>query len=73
MRVTDIPEIERLTAPEKLQLAEDLWNSIAADEASLPIPDSHLQELDQRLARHKAKPGRLLTLEDLQARVTARQ
>ena len=73
MRVTDIPGIERLTAPEKLLLAEDLWDSIAADEASVPIPDSHLQELDQRLARHKAEPGRLLTLEELQARVRARQ
>ena len=73
MRVTDIPGIERLTAPEKLLLAEDLWDSIAADEQSLPIPDSHLRELDQRLERHKAEPGKLLTLQELQSRVTARQ
>ena len=73
MRVTDIPGIERLTAPEKLLLAEDLWASIAADEASVPIPESHLQELDQRLARHKVEPRRLLTLGELQTRVRARQ
>ena len=73
MRVTDIPGIGRLTASEKLLLVEDLWDSIGADDASVPIPDSHLQELDRRLACHKAEPGRLLTLEELQARVKARQ
>ena len=73
MRVTDIPGIERLTAPEKLLLAEDLWDSITADESSVPVPDSHRQELDRRLARHKAEPGKLLTLEEMQARVQVRQ
>ena len=72
MRVSDVPEIDRLTAPEKLLLIEDLWDSIAADEADVPIPESHLQELDRRLARYRAEPGRLLTLEELQARVRAR-
>ena len=73
MRVDDIPEIARLTVPEKILLLEDLWDSIAADEASVPVPQSHRQELDRRLAQYEKDPGNLLTLDDLRGRVEARR
>ncbi|MGA3118428.1 MAG: addiction module protein [Syntrophobacteraceae bacterium] len=34
MRLNDIPEIARLSTPEKILLLEDLWDSIATDESS---------------------------------------
>ncbi len=71
MRVDDIPEIARLTVPEKILLLEDLWDSIAADEASVPVPPSHQEELDRRLAEYEKDPGSLLTLDDLRGRVEA--
>jgi putative addiction module component (TIGR02574 family) len=73
MRVDDIPEIARLTVPEKILLLEDLWDSIAADEASIPVPQSHREELDRRLVQSKNDPGNLLTLDDLRGRVEARR
>ncbi len=73
MRVDDIPEITRLTIPEKILLLEDLWDSIAAEESSVPVPQSHREELDRRLAEYERDPGRLLTLDDLRERLEARR
>lgn len=69
MRVKDIPQIEKLSIPEKILLVEDLWDSISSDESTIPVPKSHMAELDKRLARHKAMPGELLSLDELQKRI----
>jgi putative addiction module component (TIGR02574 family) len=69
VRVSDIPEIARLSVPEKILLVEDLWDSIATDEAAVPMPQSHREELDRRLERYQANPGNLLSLEELQRRI----
>ena len=71
MRVDDIPGLTRLTTAEKILLLEDLWDSIAAEESSVPVPDSHREELDRRLAEYEKDPGNLLTLDDLRRRVEA--
>jgi putative addiction module component (TIGR02574 family) len=69
MRVSDIPEILGLSMPEKILLVEDLWDSIASDESNVPVPQSHVEELDRRFRRHKSHPGALLSLEELQSRI----
>lgn len=73
MRVKDLPEISKLSTPEKILLVEDLWDSISADEASIPVPDSHRAELDARLKRYESAPGSLLSLDDLRARIEKRK
>ena len=73
MRVEDIPELDGLSTPEKILLVEDRWDSIASDPSSVPVPQSHKDELDRRLRRHKAEPGSLLSLDELQARIQSRQ
>jgi len=73
MRVSDIPEILRLSTPEKILLIEDLWDSIASDESGVPVPQSHREELDRRLRRHKSQRGDLLSLEELQSRIARRK
>ena len=72
VRVNDIPEIARLSTPEKILLVEDLWESIAADESAVPVPRNHKEELDRRFERHQSDPGRLLTLEELHERIVRR-
>ena len=73
MRLDDIPEIARLTVPERILLLEELWDSIISDESSVPVPQSHRDELDRRLAGYEREPGNLLTLADLRGRVEAGQ
>jgi len=69
VRVSNIPEIARLSLPEKILLVEDLWDSIASDESSVPISQSHMKELDRRLKSYESDPGNLLSLEELQGRI----
>ena len=73
MRISDIPEIAKVSAQEKILLVEDIWDSIALDESVVPIPRSHIDELDRRLRMYESAPGTLLTLEELQARIEKRK
>jgi putative addiction module component (TIGR02574 family) len=73
MRVSDIPELAKLSAPEKILLVEDLWDSISSDESIVPVPQSHIDELDRRLKKYESTGGRLLTIEELQANIEKRK
>ncbi|MDH4164734.1 MAG: addiction module protein [Nitrospirota bacterium] len=73
MRVKDLPEISKLSTPEKILLVEDLWDAISADDSSIPVPESHKTELDKRLKRYQAAPGTLLSLDDLKTRLDKRK
>jgi putative addiction module component (TIGR02574 family) len=72
MRLDEIPEIAQLSVAERILLLEDLWESIASEPSSVPVPQSHRDELDRRLAEYEKDPGKLLTLEDLHQRIKAR-
>ena len=41
VQMKDIPEIARLSTPEKILLVEDSWDSIARGESDVAIPQSH--------------------------------
>ena len=73
MRLTEIPEIKNLSLPEKILFVEELWDSIAADEDSIPVPESHKSELDKRFKRYQSDPGALLSLSELQERINKRK
>jgi putative addiction module component (TIGR02574 family) len=52
-------EISRLSPAEKILLVEELWDQIASASPSLPVPDSHPEELDRRLVADADDAGRL--------------
>ena len=49
-------DFSHLTPDERIQLAEDLWDSLP--ESNIRLTDAQRAELDRRLALHKADPGR---------------
>jgi len=61
-----------LTLPERIQLVEDLWDSIAAEAESLPLPDWQVQELARREAEYARNPNLASTWEDAKQRILAR-
>jgi putative addiction module component (TIGR02574 family) len=73
VRANDIPEITKLSPPEKILLVEDLWDSIASDESVVPVPKSHIKELDRRFKRYGSFPGSLLSLEELRTNIEKRK
>ena len=70
MQLRDFPEISKLSIPEKILLLEDFWDSIISEEDAIPIPESHKQEIRKRIASLDSI-GKLLTLEELKARIDA--
>jgi putative addiction module component (TIGR02574 family) len=52
-----INDLRKLPVPERLELVESLWESIAADADQLLVTDMQAEELDRRLADHEANPG----------------
>lgn len=73
MGVMDSTKIDELSTPEKILLVEDLWDSIILDESTVPVPKSHMEELDRRLKNYQSNPGNLLSLEELQVRIEQRK
>jgi putative addiction module component (TIGR02574 family) len=43
-------DISKLSVTERIQLAEDLWDSVAAETGELPLTEAQAAELDRRLA-----------------------
>jgi len=72
MSVKDIPNFERMTDLERLQLAEDLIASIREPDA-LPEPLAHRLELERRWAEYEREPGIALSEDQFWNRVQARK
>jgi putative addiction module component (TIGR02574 family) len=66
-------DILGLPFDKRLELVEDIWDSLAADAQSVPIPDWHRAEIKRRLDRHKANPGTVEAWEDVRARLGAKK
>ena len=45
-----LDEILRLPPDQRLRLVEDIWESLAASPADVPVPEWHADLLDDRLA-----------------------
>jgi putative addiction module component (TIGR02574 family) len=48
-----IDNLRELPITERIQIVEDLWDSIAADQSALPLTREQRAELDGRLAAYK--------------------
>ena len=62
-------EIRRLPIPERVQLVEQIWNSIVEDEQAFRLNAAQKEELDRRLAAHEASPDRGKPWEEVKRRL----
>jgi putative addiction module component (TIGR02574 family) len=53
-----------LPIAQRISLVEDLWDSIAKDQKSLPLSDDHARIIDARLAADEATPRELVSWKD---------
>jgi putative addiction module component (TIGR02574 family) len=61
-----------LSAAEKLQLVEDLWDDLAARPSEVPVHDWQLAELERRKANLMNNPASGLSWEEIQRKVRDR-
>ncbi len=66
---TSIDDLRKLSIPERIELVEDLWDSIAANSDSLVLTEAQAAELDRRLAAHDADPDEGIPWPELRDRL----
>jgi len=58
---TALRELESLSVSERVQIVEDLWDSIARSNADIPLPQWQKDELDRRKRNYLQNPDSGLT------------
>jgi putative addiction module component (TIGR02574 family) len=66
-------ELLKLSVPERIQLAEDLWDSIAAESEALPLTEAQKAEIEHRLAEHGRDPESAIPWEEVRGRLRVEQ
>ncbi|MGB3652663.1 MAG: addiction module protein [Rivularia sp. (in: cyanobacteria)] len=64
-------DISELSVSERIQLAEDLWDSILAEAnaSEFPLSESQKEKLDRRLELHRQNPQQGSTWEEVKQRL----
>ena len=68
---TEFEPIFKLGRAERLQLVEDIWDSIAQEEGPLPVPDWKREELRRRKDRFAQHPASGRTWEQVKEKARA--
>lgn len=72
MNKTLISELFQLSASERIQLAEDLWDSVSANDAEVPLTAEQREELQRRLAEHRRNPAGAVPWDEVRTRLWSR-
>jgi putative addiction module component (TIGR02574 family) len=64
--------LDRLGVEERIALVEEIWDSIAADSAVVPLTTPQRDELDRRLADHASHPNDVVPWEEVKASLDER-
>ena len=67
MSDTDVAEILKLPAEERLRLVEIIWASLDTDPSSVPLGDAHRAVIDERLAEHERNPDDVVSRDEVLA------
>jgi putative addiction module component (TIGR02574 family) len=63
------PEIRDLPVPDRMALVEQIWDSIAEDQAEFQLTNAQKAELDRRLARRESSGPRGSDWGDVKRRI----
>ena len=63
------PEIRIMPLAQRLDLVEQIWDSIYEDQEQFELTDPQKAELDRRLAAHEAEPDRGVPWQEVKAKL----
>ncbi len=73
MQHTAIPEppgFAELSKAEQVRYLQALWDRIAENPGDLPVPESHLELAEERLAEYRSDPSRARSAYEVLDRLT---
>ena len=62
-------EALRLSAIDRLKLIEEVWDSLSAEPAKLPVSDAEIDELERRRKRYMTDPNSLIDWKALKQQI----
>ncbi len=65
--------IDRLSVAERITLAQEIWDSIAAEQALPDLTAAQKEELDRRIADLDVHPENVLTWDEIKARARGKR
>jgi len=72
MKTISISDVLELAPAERIQLAEDIWDSVVAVPEALSLTAAQKKELDQRLVAYRRNPAAGSPWADVKRRILAR-
>lgn len=69
MITTPFPNILRLSVSERIQLVEDIWDTITISPEEVDLSETQRQELDQRLELYRQYPKKAASWEEVKKRL----
>jgi putative addiction module component (TIGR02574 family) len=56
--ISDLPGFNELSKAEQINYLQNLWDRIAEEPDEIPVPESHLVLVEERLAEYLRDPSR---------------
>ncbi len=69
---TQLSEILQLSVAERIQLVEDIWDSIATVPEAVSLTEEQKAELDRRLEAYQSNPSEGISWNDLKTKLRKR-
>ena len=69
MKTITASDIVEMPIQQRIQLVEDIWDSIAEMPEAVEVPEWHKKELDKRLEAYHANTGEVSPWEDVKKRI----
>ena len=66
-----LEQIRQMPVSQRIQLVEDIWDTMVADDADFPLSSEQLSELDKRRAEMIADPSIGIPWNEAKARLLA--
>jgi len=64
--------LRRLSVAERVQLAQDIWDTLEPTAEDLPLTEEQKEILDRRLAEHEAGPASAIPWESVKTRLESK-
>ncbi len=68
-----IEEILNLSVKKRLELIEEIWDSIASNQEAIPLTSAQRRELDRRRSVHRADPSAAVPWTEVRSRLQKRK
>jgi putative addiction module component (TIGR02574 family) len=70
--MTGLPDVRKLSVPERLELLEHIWESLRSEDAAPGLTDDQKLEIDERLEAHEKGKAKSILWSEARERLMRR-